>query len=127
MPVALRSSATRDRIGRPGTAKPISAVDLQLRWSLRASLSEHLRARGDALVTDVDRRDDGAGAGILHFAPGKELWYLLPRLPAERADERGKVRRGFLDLRRLFIRQEVGIGVATRLIASSSHQLPPIA
>src|SRR5215211_4366057 len=86
----------------------------------------HLRARGDALVTDVDRRDDGAGVAISHSAPGKEPWYLLPRPPAERTDERGKVRRGFLDLRRLFVSQDVGIGVAIRLIASFSHHLSPI-
>ena len=61
----------RERIGRHGKAD--LCVDLRLRWSLRASLGEHLRARGDALVTDVNRRDDGAGVGISHSAPEKSF------------------------------------------------------
>jgi hypothetical protein len=56
--------------------------------------------------------------------PGEEVWHLLPGLPAERADERIKVRTGFRDLRRLFLREGVRISHAARL-ASRFHHLPP--
>ena len=46
-------------------------------------LGEGGRAPGNALVADIDRRDDGASAGVRHSASGKEVRYLLPGLPTE--------------------------------------------
>ena len=63
---ALRSSATRDRNGRPGTARAICAVDYGVAGSLRALLSEALRELGNAVAADADLRDDGEGVGVPH-------------------------------------------------------------
>ena len=92
-PAALRSFATKDRSGRPGTVRPMSAVDLLRRWSLRALLAEGLREVGNALVADEDQRDDREGGRIPHRVLCAEK-HAPVGPPAERAFEPGRVRRG---------------------------------
>jgi hypothetical protein len=65
-------------------------------------------------------------SGSLTPRPEKSFGTCSLDLPQDEQTSEGKVRRGFLDLRRLFVGQDVGIGVAVRLIASFSHHLPPI-
>ena len=95
-PAALRIFATKDRSGRPGTVRPMSAVDLLRRWSLRALLAEGLREVGNALVADEDQRDDREGGRIPHRVLCAEK-HAPVGPPAERAFEPGRVRRGFGD------------------------------
>jgi hypothetical protein len=80
--LGARSSATRDRLGRPGAARPIAAIDLVWRWTLQAPLSERLRELGDALAADEDLCDDSEGVGVPHWELRAEE-HLLIGLPAE--------------------------------------------
>ena len=82
-------------IGRPGTARPISAGDLRCPWNLRCVLGQRLREPGDALIADEDQRLIGEVVGVPdRILSAEECQHLLVGLPAEPAFELGRVRRG---------------------------------